>query len=320
MLLQLPPKSWGTGFTDSRGELLLTTPPRGYAWFEAVCPPERDVAGAGLAYATLERDAGIDTVLTLRVRIASCAEYAPAMAAEAKRQREDVIRAKREAADRAVQGNWWGTLRDSRTGQPVAWGWLRVDERGGLGATDSVGHFWLWGFAPGKHKIIIYCPVRRQWPSKVAGTQAFDAPPKMNDTADIRVDLTGCEDVPVDTVTVHTRGVWSVGFEDGFFTPCVPFTQIKLGGYRDWSHSAYLVFAGKGIDPPGGWPDIKPVNGYVKAFIDVDGDLIGPGSFGHLGMATYLLRVTRVRSARAAKTTEAYQRVGPNGVTLGKCK
>jgi hypothetical protein len=180
------------------------------------------------------------------------------MAAQAKQHLEDVKRAEVEAAARAVQGNIWGTLRDSRTGLPVPRAWIRVDERGGLGVADSTGHFWLWGFAPGPHKIIVYCPVRRQWISKIATTLAFHAPPAMKDTMDIRVDMGGCTDVPIDTVLVRTKGVLSEGFEDGFFTPCKRFDQIRLGGYRDFSGLAYLGFAEKGIQPPGGWPDIKP--------------------------------------------------------------
>ena len=92
----------------------------------------------------------------------------------------------------------------------------------------------------------------------------------------------------------------SEGFEDGFFTPCKRFDQIPLGGYRDFSGLAYLGFAEKGIQPPGGWPDVKPEDGYYKTFMDVEGKLIGPGSFGHMGLAAYRLIVTRVFSAKAA--------------------
>ena len=69
-----------------------------------------------------------------------------------------------------------------------------------------LGHFWLWGFAPGKHKIIVYCPLRRQWLGKVATTVTINATPAMKDTMDIAVDMRGCADVPVDTVRVRTRG------------------------------------------------------------------------------------------------------------------
>ncbi len=131
----------------------------------------------------------------------------------------------------------------------------------------------------------------------------IQAPPRMNDTFDINIDMRNCKDPEVTTVKVRTRGVWSIGFEDGFFTQCEPFNQIPLGAYRDWSHMALLIFAGPGIDPPGGWPDIKPINGYYKVFLVAEGDLIGPGTYGHLGIATYLLKVTRVVSAKAASKT-----------------
>jgi hypothetical protein len=243
-------------------------------------------------------------MLDVRVRFAACAELAPAMAAEAKRHLEDVQRAKLEAAARAVQGNIWGTLRDSRTGRAVPRAWIGVDERGGLGASDSTGRFWLWGFAPGKRQIIVYCPLHRQWLGKVATTVTIQALPAMKDTMDIRIDMDRCADVPVDTVRVRTRGVLSSGFEDGFFTPCKPFNQIKLGGYRDFSGLAYLGFAKSVIEPSEGWPTVKPDNhGYTRIFLDVEGDLIGPGSYGHMGIATYELVVTRVVSAKAASKT-----------------
>jgi len=298
------PEEWGTVFTDAAGKYIISSPPSGYAWIEAECPPSRDVRGAGLAPAALQPESGLDTVLDFRVRFAACAELAPAMAAEAKRHLEDVKRAKLEAAARAVQGNIWGTLRDSRTGRAVPRAWIRVDERGGLGASDSTGRFWLWGFAPGKRQIIIYCPLHRQWLGKVATTVTIQAPPAMKDTMDIRIDMDRCADVPVDTVRVRTRGVLSSGFEDGFFTPCKPFNQIELGGYRDFSGLAYLGFAKSVIEPSESWPTVKPDNhGYTRIFLDVEGDLIGPGSYGHMGIATYELVVTRVVSAKAASKT-----------------
>jgi hypothetical protein len=297
------PEEWGTQFTDSAGEFFILNPPSGYVNIEAECPPERGVRGAGLAPVALDPQSGLDTVLNFRVRFASCAELAPVMAAEAKRHLEDVRRAKIEAAARAVQGNLWGILRDARTGRPVPRAWMRVDERGGLGGSDSTGHFWLWGFAPGKRKIIVYCPLRRQWLGKVATTLTIQTPPAMKDTMDIPVDMRGCTDVPLDTAHVRTRGIWSVGFEDGFFTPCKPFNQIELGGYLDWSKQAYLGFARSVVNPPEGWPDVKPERGYQRFFLDLVGDLTGPGSYGHLGIATYHLTVTRVFSAKAATKT-----------------
>ncbi len=125
----------------------------------------------------------------------------------------------------------------------------------------------------------------------------------MKDTMDIPLDTQGCTDVPVDTVRVRTRGVLSSGFEDGFFTPCKPFDQIKLGGYRDFSGQAYLGFAKSLIQPREGWPTVKPDHGYARIFLDVEGDLIGPGSYGHMGIATYELVVTTVVSAKAASKT-----------------
>lgn len=222
------------------------------------------------------------------------------MAREAEQHRKDVERAKVEAAARLVQGNIWGTLRDSRTGRPVPRAWIRVGERGGLGGTDSLGRFWLWGFAPGTRKIIVHCPLKRQWLGKLPTTVTVQARPAMKDTMDIHIDMEGCADVPLDTARVRTRGVLSSGFEDGFFTPCKRFDQIKLGAYRDFWGQAYLGFAKSVVAPRGGWPTVKPERGYIRTFLDVEGDLIGPGSYGHLGIATYKLVVTRVMSAKAA--------------------
>jgi hypothetical protein len=296
------PASWGNFFTNVRGEVVVRNPPPGTVLIEAQCPPERDVPGAKLAYAVLQPGAAIDTVITFRVQSGMCAELAPGMAAEARQHRIDVERAKLEAAARAVAGNRWGTLRDARTGRPIPRAWIRIDDRGGPFGTDSTGHFWLWGFPPGMHTLTIYCPVRRQFLPRVASTAKFYARPAMKDTADISASIEGCDDVPIDTVRVRTRGVWSIGFEDGFFTPCKPFTEIRLGGYRNYGE-AFLVFAREGIVPPGGWPKVKSDNGTTRIFLDAEGDLIGPGSYGHLGVGTFLLRVTRVVSAKPASST-----------------
>jgi hypothetical protein len=303
------PEPWGTVFTDSVGGFLIPNPPSGSMALEVECPPNRGTRGAMLVPAFFDERSGIDTVLNFRVRYSACAELAPFMAQEEERHRQDVARAKLEAAARAVQGNIRGVVRDVSTERPVARVPIRVDERGGIGFSDSSGKFWLWGFAPGTHKIIVRCPTRRSFlGGKVVTELTIHAPPRMNDTFDIRIDMRSCSDPDVMTAKVHTRGVWSVGFEDGFFTPCEPFTQIPLGAYRDWSHSAYLTFAAEGIDPPGGWPDIKPKDGYEKIFIDVEGDLIGPGSYGPLGIATFQLKITRVLSAKPALTASCFER------------
>ena len=134
----------------------------------------------------------------------------------------------------------------------------------------------------------------------------------MKDTMDISVDTRGCANVPVDTVRVRTRGVLSSGFEDGFFRPCKRFDQIELGGYRDFSGWAYMGFAKSFTQPRGGWPKVKPERGYTRIFLNVEGDLIGPGSYGHLGVATYELVVTRVVSAQAASKSSCSDFGSPN--------
>jgi len=289
-------------YTDSSGRYSMRPPPSGPVLLHVTCPPRRDIPGATLASTLIQPEGAIDTVIDFRIRPSMCDELAPAMAAQTEQHRKDVIRAKAEAAARAVQGNLWGTLRDRKTEKPVPRASIRFNKAGGISFSDSAGRFWLWGFAPGKYELIVRCPVRRQMlgMGRVAGRIAFTARPAMKDTMDLWIDASPCVDVPLDTARIRTRGVWSVGFEDGFFTPCKPFDQIPLGGYEDWFHTAFLTFAERDLAPPGGWPKMKPVKGYYKIFVDVDADLIGPGSFGHLGMGTFLLRVTRVRSAKPA--------------------
>ena len=289
---------WKTVFTNRRGEVVITDLPRGYLMLEAQCAPARDTVGPKLDYIGFEPGTGIDTTVEFRVRLSACAEYIRLGAEEAARQKDDVKRAKAEAAARAVAGNWRGVLRDKRTGQAVKLAPMRIDARGGIGFSDSTGHFWLWGFAPGKHKLFVHCPTRRQMLGRAAATVSFVARPAMNDTADVRVAMDGCEDVPVDTVRVRAQGVYTTGFEAGFFRPCKPFTEIRMGGYRDFGYAS-LEFADDVIEPPGGWPKVPGHDGNVETFVDLEGDLIGPGSYGHMGIATFVLRVTRVFAARA---------------------
>ena len=308
------PELWGTALTNSTGAFSIKQPPAGYTVLHAECPPRGNVRGAILGTAVLEPESHVDTVLDFRVRFASCREREPEMAAQAKQHIEDVKRAKVEAAAHAVQGNVWGTVRDARTGRPVRFVPIQIDGHWASGS-DSLGHFWLWGFAPGKRRITVFCPLRRQMGGKVATSFTLEARPAMKDTTDISIDMDGCVDAPVDTVRVLTRGVWSIGFEDGFFTPCAPFDQIKLGAYIDKSKLAELTFAGSGITPPGGWPHIEPTDGYTKIFMVVEADLIGPGSYGHLGIALYRLRVARVVSATAASKRSCGDFGSPNVAT-----
>jgi hypothetical protein len=294
----MPPQPWKTVFTNSKGEAIITNPPRGLLHILAQCPPVRGIDGGLVATAGLLPGAGIDTVIEFRFKRTACAELAPVMLAEAERHRRDVEQAKVDAAARAVAGNWWGVLRDGKTGRPIPRAWIRVDNHG-PGLSDSTGHFWLWDFAPGTHTISVYCPVRRQFLPRIGTKFTFVARPAMKDTADISVQLDGCEDVPIDTVRIHTKGVWSIGFEDGFFKPCKPFDQIPMGGYKNFGY-AYVGFASEGVGPEGGWPKVAEENGTTRFFLEVEADLIGPGSYGHMGVGTFLLRITRVLRATAA--------------------
>ncbi|MEO7823178.1 MAG: carboxypeptidase-like regulatory domain-containing protein [Gemmatimonadaceae bacterium] len=291
-------KHWADARTDSAGRFLISSPPSGYVLVTAVCPRGRNASAGMLAAAALYPEFGLDTLLDFRVRVASCAQIARAIAAAEEQHRQNVARAKEEASARAVAATFSGTLRDVRSGRPVQRAPLRIGRRN-VGGSDSLGRFSFSGVAPGKKEISVYCPVRRQWFGKVATTVAVHARPAAKHTLDIQIDMQRCADVPVDTAKVRTKGVWSIGFEDGFFTPCEKFSQIELGGYTDWSGYAYVVFAERDIRPPGGWPEIKEKDGYKKIFIVAEGELIGPGSYGHLGIATYLLRVSRITSAEA---------------------
>ncbi len=291
-------KHWADTRTDAAGRFLVPNPPSGYVLVTAVCPRGRNASAGMLAAAALYPEFGLDTLLDFRVRVASCAEIARVIAAEEEQHRQNVAQAKVEAQARAVAATISGTLRDARSARPVPRATMRVGRRN-AGVTDSVGRFRLSGVVPGKTEITVYCPVRRQWPGRITTTISVQARAAAEQTIDIQIDAQRCADVPVDTVKVRTRGVWSIGFEDGFFTPCERFSQIELGGYRDWSGYAFLVFAEENIHPPRGWPEIEQKDGYQKVFIDAEGELIGPGSYGHMGVATYLLRVSRILSAEA---------------------
>jgi len=185
-----------------------------------------------------------------------------------------------------------GTLRDRTSGSPVA-GASIVFGEGVAALTDSLGRYSVPAVA-GEQTVRLYCPTQNAW-----FAQRLPYPHRVRTyrdstvVVDIAIDVAACTEPPRDSVRAEFRGHYRGGFELSEFVPCpgslapsprtahIQRTQIWV----DMSERAWRAYARtrpRGAETRGEVP---------WRYVRWSGMMTGPGSFGHFGMAFYLLSV-----------------------------
>lgn len=119
---------------------------------------------------------------------------------------------------------------------------------------------------------------------------------------DFLVGTSGCDPRPVRRVVGTFRGHYYPGFESSDFVPCPAdgwfIAGDSLGAYpfsqrRAWVE--WLPGVGRGLK----WPD-APRNSYGTRsyYVRWHGTVVGPGSYGHMGVSAFELRVDTLLEVR----------------------
>jgi hypothetical protein len=108
----------------------------------------------------------------------------------------------------------------------------------------------------------------------------------------VRTSGAGCDQRPFTVRSGVFEGRWRVGFEESRFVPCDSVLP-----------SAWMEFApGAQKAPDVRWP--KNLDKYYpEVFVRVEGQLVGPWRYGHMGVSDYQLTVNRTLTVRRPSKT-----------------
>ena len=182
---------------------------------------------------------------------------------------------------------------DRATGLPVPNLWVSRYAHGPVVRwADSLG--WVsFPWRPEEPRMLyLRCGPRRFTREPNVGHVTFEWTDSHEITLAAEVDGTVCADVAPRAVTAELSGVYSPGFEDGFFVPCasdsLPIAVPAWGDRRMATDARYLVDPG-----PLASLGAAPIDD-KRYFVRWEGVLNGPAPAGHLGMGTFTFAPRRV--------------------------
>ena len=192
----------------------------------------------------------------------------------------------------------YGRIIDSVSGSPIPGVRMRVDSMIGIPGSDKEGWYLLFGQRPGLRHVSFYCPSQRRINWRKVAERVVDINPHTDSLVNFQITLAGCNEPPVHTWTAEFRGHYTFGFESSDFRPCEGKLERLTGTVYDgdpqwvWVES-FAPDAVKEVKWPKGNDPYYP-NYYVRWRATVT----GPGSYGHMGVGMYQMRVERVLEVR----------------------
>lgn len=169
--------------------------------------------------------------------------------------------------------------------------------------TTLDGTYIVSGIPPGRHAIRASCsaiaapPVRFHGDSitVVEGTQL---------RRDWAIDPHGCDLRRPRTLTGIFRGHYTTGFEESRFVPCPADEWFEPGDslhlYPFDAGDAWVEFRDGVLASVPRWPEVpRGPFGYPRYFVRLQGEILGPGGYGHLGVSVFRFTVDSVLALRA---------------------
>jgi len=200
----------------------------------------------------------------------------------------------------------YGRITDSVTGQPIPGVRMRVDSMIGIPGSDKEGWYLLFGQRPGFRHVSFYCPSHRRINWHKVAERVVDIRPGTDSVVNFQITLAGCSEPPEHTWTCEFRGHYTYGFESSDFTPCEEKLErldgTAYGGEAQWVWvESFAPGAEKGVK----WP--KPNDRYYpKYYVRWRATVTGPGSYGHMGVGMYQMRVERVLEVREPRANDCH--------------
>ncbi len=192
---------------------------------------------------------------------------------------------------------------DEGTGLAVSGAWLQAaaeGERSGSVITDSAGMSTWDDLSPGSWNFRIRCPTGRRW---IDTRTIYDATIEVRGGLDslVRVPTPEefCREPPVSRRVGVFSGRFTLGFESSTFMPDRPFADLSDTLYETVQMTAWVTLTKTGQENwqqlQGEWPEAGKFACYRVRW---RGELAGPGSYGHMGIALYELEVEEVLESR----------------------
>jgi len=186
-----------------------------------------------------------------------------------------------------------GTVTDARTGRPILRAWIcrKVELNAPYGhgmlcaSPDSTGRYLLDSLPDGPQVVTVQCSGRMLLSGRLLRQDTLDLSPGEEARIDVLNDGLGCDMRPLTVRRGVFRGRYQSGFESSSFRPCGD------------SVTAWTEFSPAARDSGPKWPNLKG-EGYPTYYVRWQGTRTGPWHYGHLGGASYEMRVDRVLEVR----------------------
>jgi len=194
----------------------------------------------------------------------------------------------------------YGKLIDSASNKPIASTGLNIRGKSGLSFSDSLGWYLLFDMPTGEQVIEFHCPAKRTLVGRRFTTRTIDIRATTDSNVTFTLDTSRCVEPPLETRIGEFTGWYVPGFESSRFTPCRPFADLRNTAYEGYKGDAWVTFDDSAFARSRSkWPDSGP-DPYPRYFVRWKGTLTGPGSYGHMGVSIYLLRVGEILDMRKA--------------------
>ena len=168
---------------------------------------------------------------------------------------------------------------------------------------NADGEFVLRGLHAGRYTVTIGCSRIRGF-GKTLASDSID----VGDSIVRRtwqVTTTGCDQRQMRTVSGTFRGHYTPGFESSEFRPCAAdawFLPQDSLGLDDSNHVAWVTWPNRTDLQMNAikWPRVpNDKSGNPRYYVKFKGRIVGPGSFGHMGVSPFEFLVDSVFFVRA---------------------
>ncbi len=193
---------------------------------------------------------------------------------------------------------------DRASGRPLAGAGIRT--YGATGWTNASG---IYRFRqrrpPTRMSFTVYCPARFLMSGRRLDSLVLALP--TTEPVAVRVDASNCTEPRPDTVVGEFAGHFEAGFEESEFLPCASgpepgHTAYGPTPFRAWLESSRSIswerFRGVKAGP---WLGADGQEQMMSHYVRLRGRLIGPGSYGHMGVSPFLFLLDEVLEVRTPR-------------------